>query len=91
MNQHSFVRELSRRDLLRGALAAPLAAGPGKSAARPLNFVFILADDLGWADLTCYGGDLHETRTSTGWPGRACALPMRMPPRPSARRRGHRS
>jgi arylsulfatase A-like enzyme len=25
------------------------------------NFVFILVDDLGWADVACYGGDLHET------------------------------
>jgi len=25
------------------------------------NVVFILADDLGWADVSCYGGDLHET------------------------------
>lgn len=27
----------------------------------PPNVVFILADDLGWADLACYGSDLHET------------------------------
>lgn len=26
-----------------------------------MNFVFLLADDLGWADLSCYGADLHET------------------------------
>ena len=25
------------------------------------NVVLILADDLGWNDLTCYGADLHET------------------------------
>jgi len=26
-----------------------------------LNVVLILADDLGWTDLACYGSDLHET------------------------------
>jgi arylsulfatase A-like enzyme len=31
-----------------------------ESSQRP-NFVFILADDLGWSDLGCYGSDLHET------------------------------
>ena len=25
------------------------------------NFVFILVDDLGWADLACYGSSFHET------------------------------
>jgi len=29
--------------------------------ARPLNFVFILVDDLGWADPSCYGSRFHET------------------------------
>jgi arylsulfatase A-like enzyme len=28
---------------------------------RQPNVVFILADDLGWSDLGCYGADLHET------------------------------
>lgn len=25
------------------------------------NIVLIVADDLGWSDVACYGGDLHET------------------------------
>ena len=30
-------------------------------AAKPRNILFILADDLGWADLHCYGSSFHET------------------------------
>jgi arylsulfatase A-like enzyme len=31
------------------------------AAAEPTHVVLILADDLGWSDLGCYGSDLHET------------------------------
>lgn len=37
-----------------------LAAAQAANAAKP-NFLFILVDDLGWADLGVYGSDLHET------------------------------
>ncbi|MBC7968109.1 MAG: sulfatase [Fuerstia sp.] len=38
-------------------IASPLQAdsGPG------MNFVFVLIDDLGWADLSCCGSTFHET------------------------------
>ncbi len=38
------------------AAAAENSATPGR-----LNILFLLVDDLGWADLGCYGADLHET------------------------------
>lgn len=28
---------------------------------KPANILFILIDDLGWKDLSCYGSDFHET------------------------------
>lgn len=32
-----------------------------KEDANPPNFVFFLVDDLGWADLGCFGSDFYET------------------------------
>ena len=34
---------------------------PIRATERAPNVVFLLADDLGWADLGCYGSALHET------------------------------
>lgn len=36
-------------------------ASCGLADQQRLNVVLILADDLGWTDLACYGGDLYET------------------------------
>ena len=38
-------------------IVSPLRA----DARAKMNFVFVLIDDLGWADLSCYGSTYHET------------------------------
>jgi arylsulfatase A-like enzyme len=56
------------------------------TSTRP-NVIFILADDLGWADLTVYGADLHETPNIDRMAGggvrftQAYAMPVRSPTR----------
>ena len=37
---------------------APAAPTPGTSGSRP-NVILILADDMGFSDLGCYGGEIH--------------------------------
>lgn len=50
------------RPLLTTALLVAFTVlAPPSSHGRPPNLVFILADDLGWSDLACYGSDLHES------------------------------
>ena len=49
---------LNRRDFFQSAAVAATAAATGMAAAKKPNFVVILADDMGFADARCYGGDV---------------------------------
>ncbi|HUT45641.1 MAG TPA: sulfatase-like hydrolase/transferase, partial [Sedimentisphaerales bacterium] len=67
------IETLTRRNFLKYTawFAADIALTAGargatKESSQSPNFVFILADDLGWADLGCYGSDLHETPNIDG-------------------------
>lgn len=53
----------TRRAFLASSLAPSLASSAlALNAAPPRpNFLFVLADDLGWADLACYGSAFYET------------------------------
>ena len=58
-------RKLNRRQFVAGALATASVAGavsglPASAGSRP-NILFILADDMGWGDLSCYGRPDYKT------------------------------
>ena len=57
---HEGVLKPACRVMLLGALLA-LAVRPLPAAPSQPNVILILADDLGWTDLHCYGSDLYQT------------------------------
>jgi len=56
---------LTRRDVLKaagaGLLAARISAWAAEPTGRKPNIVFIMADDLGYGELGCYGNTFNET------------------------------
>ncbi len=56
-----FTRSLLRPLLFLWVIPLAFAASTAAVAPRPPNLILILADDLGWADLGCYGNTFNET------------------------------
>lgn len=57
--------KVTRRQFIAGAVAAAaatkaIARSPVKKTSQP-NILFILADDMGWGDLSCYGRPDYQT------------------------------
>lgn len=58
ITRRSFVRTVG---LGAGALSLPALFGSCREPFRPPNVVLVNVDDLGWADVGCFGSSYHET------------------------------
>jgi arylsulfatase A-like enzyme len=56
--KHEFITAAAA---LVSSAAWPQALSSNEAEPRPLNVIYILADDLGWAELGCYGNTFNET------------------------------
>ncbi len=63
--------QITRRTAVAGMVGtAALAVMPGRSTSSAItgkpNFLYIMADDMGFADLSCYGREEYETKAIDG-------------------------
>ena len=65
---HSFI---SRRRVLATPLALAFGAQTSRAQGAPPNIVYIMADDMGYADLSCYGRREYTTSNIDRLPLRA--------------------
>ena len=76
---------LNRRNFLRAAAGAASTLGAAPAPAKKPNFLVILADDMGFSDARCYGGEIdtpnldrlaaNGLRFTQMYPTARCGLP----------------